>query len=78
MGKAGLVLRPASAQYALTERGRDVLAEHTDRIDMSVLAGFPEYKVFRFASPKASKDEQPVETKHADELSPSEAVGRLL
>lgn len=78
MGKAGLVHRPARAQYAITEPGQAVLAENPERVDMHVLNGFAEYQAFR--APKAlSKDSE--ETKVvalADELSPSEAVGRLV
>ena len=34
MGKAELVSRPARGQYALTRRGREVLAANPDRVDM--------------------------------------------
>lgn len=79
MGKAGLVHRPVRAQYAITDRGRDVLAKHGERVDMSVLATFPEYRAFRFASPKSTKNEPTDDlAKLVDELSPSEAVGRLV
>ncbi|WP_432536344.1 winged helix-turn-helix domain-containing protein [Kineococcus arenarius] len=43
MVKAGLVSRPARAQYAITECGRQVLSQQPERMDMNLLSGFPEY-----------------------------------
>lgn len=78
MGKAGLVSRPARAQYALTDRGRNVLVEHADRVDMAVLSTFEDYQQFRAPKPglKPVGDATVVEV--AEELSPSESVGRLV
>jgi restriction system protein len=81
MAKAGLVSRPARAQYALTPRGREVLAKNPDRVDMTVLSEFPEYQVFR--TPKVAVDEDDatassIEAFAASEVSPSEAVGQLV
>jgi restriction system protein len=77
MAKAGLVVHPSRAQYALTETGRDVLTTHPDRVDMGVLSEFESYRVFRATkkptTPTASKIEEV-----ADEVSPSEAVGKLV
>jgi len=47
MGKAGLVTRPARANYALTERGQLVLRQNPQRVDMAVLNTFLEYQAFR-------------------------------
>src|SRR5450756_1802878 len=47
MGKAGLADRPARGQYTITERGRQVLSDHPERVDLSVLGKFPEYLEFR-------------------------------
>lgn len=47
MSYAGLVERPLRARYRLTDRGRQVLLEHPDRVDMSVLSTFEEYRAFR-------------------------------
>lgn len=78
MGKAGLVHRPARAQYAITERGQTVLAKHSERVDMHVLNEFAEYQAFR-APKAANKDSEPAKlVELTDELSPSEAVGRLV
>jgi len=48
--QAGLVDRPARGQVTITAAGRDVLAAHTDRVDMSVLRGFDSYREFRSRS----------------------------
>ena len=36
--RCGLLLRPRRSVYAITERGQQVLREHLDRIDLSVLS----------------------------------------
>jgi restriction system protein len=80
MAKAGLTLRPERAQYALTQRGRDVLAKHPQRVDMNVLSAFPEYQEFRTPTgpPKPPTGPTTAITVVTDELSPSEAVGSLV
>lgn len=80
MAKAGLVERPSRAQYALTEAGRDVLKKHPTRIDMGVLAEFESYRKFRETkNPSVTSDETKSKVNTvADEVSPSEAVGRLV
>src|SRR5262249_22746001 len=47
LAQAGLLHRPARGVSQITDRGRGVLREHPDRIDMRVLMGFPEYAEFR-------------------------------
>lgn len=47
--RVGLLVRPRRSVYAITERGRHVLAEHPERIDLTVLAQFPEFAEFRKA-----------------------------
>lgn len=78
MGKAGLVARPARAQYALTPRGAEVLNRHPERVDMHVLSSFAEYQEFRTKKAAAGDSGQPEAVEVASELSPSEAVGRLV
>ena len=48
--QAGLLERPARAQVVITPAGRDVLAAHPDRVDMSVLRGYESYRRFRSRS----------------------------
>ena len=45
--QAGLLDRPARGQVRLTDAGRTVLAQHSERVDMGVLNGFPAYRDFR-------------------------------
>lgn len=45
--QAGLLERPARGHIAITATGREVLAAHPDRVDMSVLREFPSYRDFR-------------------------------
>lgn len=78
MGKAGLVSRPARAQYALTQRGREVLEAHPDRVDMAVLLAFAEYRAFRTPKAVDMAITDVAITTVVDELSPSEAVGSLI
>jgi hypothetical protein len=47
--RVGLLVRPRRSVYAITKRGREVLAEHPDRIDLTVLSQFPEFAEFRKA-----------------------------
>jgi restriction system protein len=47
LAQAGLLYRPARAMSQITDRGREVLRDHSDRVDLRVLAAFPEYAEFR-------------------------------
>jgi restriction system protein len=47
--RTGLLARPRRSVYAITDRGREVLAANPDRIDLSVLSQFPEFHEFRKA-----------------------------
>jgi restriction system protein len=47
---AGLLVRPRRGVTVITARGRQVIAQHPDRVDMGVLAGFEEYRQFRDGS----------------------------
>jgi restriction system protein len=47
--RVGLLQRPRRGVYVITERGREVLAAHPERIDLSVLSQFPELAEFRRA-----------------------------
>jgi restriction system protein len=76
MAQAGLLNRPERGRYLLSERGKKVLREHPDRVDLRVLLEFPEYQDFR--TRKSEKSEQKSAAVVSDELSPSEAVGALV
>lgn len=47
--RAGLIERPRRAVYRITERGRQVLSENPDRVDLAVLSQFKEFSEFRKA-----------------------------
>lgn len=76
MSQAGLLDRPERGRYLLSERGRNVLENHPDRVDMAVLAQFPEYQEFR--ARKKEKQPQDAVSVVSDELSPSESVGAIV
>jgi len=76
MGKAGLALRPARGQYTITERGRQVLMDHPERVDLSILGTFPEYVAFRAI--RHEKQETFGSSIVPTDVSPSEAIGALV
>jgi restriction system protein len=76
MGKAGLAERPARGQYTITDRGRQVLTDHPERVDLSVLGTFPEYVAFRAIH--HDKPETAVTSVVSTDASPSEAIGALV
>ena len=47
LSQAGLVRRPKRGIVQITDRGRDVLREHPDRIDNHVLIQFEEFRDFK-------------------------------
>jgi restriction system protein len=47
--QTGLLNRPRRGITVMTERGRDVLRENPERIDLRVLGQFPEFEQFRTA-----------------------------
>jgi len=76
MSHALLVERPARGSYAITGRGRQVLADNPNRVDVGVLSAFEEYRAFRYA--KRPKQDAGVVTVVTDEVSPREAIGALV
>jgi len=44
--RCGLLDRPSRSVYRITERGREVMEAHPDRVDLSVLRGFKEFHEF--------------------------------
>lgn len=75
--EAGLILRPERGRFVLSERGKKVLQDNPERVDMAVLQQFPEYQEFRARRREKHDDGKPV-TIPTDEVSPSEAIGRLV
>ena len=66
MSKAGLVERPKRGHVCITQRGRDLLATEPDRIDLAVLARYPEYEAWKKRSSTkdsgATSDQNPEES----------------
>ena len=75
MAQDGLLTRPERGRYLLSNRGKKVLQEHPDRVDLQVLQQFPEYQDFR--SRKSEKQAEKSVTV-VDEVSPSEAVNAIV
>jgi restriction system protein len=78
MAQAGLLARPARGVTEITDRGARVLDQYPDRVDMKVLAQFPEYEEFR-ARTKQRKGQPPPDTRQGngagrEDLSPREAI----
>jgi restriction system protein len=48
--RVGALVRPRRSVYAITARGREVLAANPERVDLGVLSQFPELAEFRKAS----------------------------
>ena len=76
MTQAGLLARPERGRYLLTERGRKVLHDYPDRVDMTVLLQFPEYQEFR--ARKSEKHLEKSVSVVSDEVSPSESIGAIV
>ncbi|MGY1832122.1 restriction endonuclease [Geodermatophilus sp. SYSU D01180] len=78
--QAGLLERPARGQVAIAAVGRAVLAEHPDRVDMTVLRGFESYRVFRSKSTTRDTDDgipNPTEPQ-ADAASPQDLLAQAV
>lgn len=45
--RCGLISRPRRSVYVITPRGRSVIEDHPDRVDLGVLSQFPEFHEFR-------------------------------
>ncbi|GAA4536736.1 hypothetical protein GCM10023192_35300 [Amycolatopsis samaneae] len=54
--QAGLLARPKRGHVVITARGREVLAEHPDRVDIKLLGRFEEYRDFRTRTRAAGRD----------------------
>lgn len=53
--KAGLLRSQRRGYFSITERGKEVLANNPQSIDLKLLAQFPEFQAFRAASKEESK-----------------------
>jgi restriction system protein len=83
LAQSALLDRPSRGVTQITARGTDVLRQHPKRIDMSLLARFPEYQEFRRRTrERAGKPSEGAAPARAgsgqDELSPREAIAEVI
>jgi len=69
-----LIERPKRATYRITERGRETLDTHPERVDLKVLSVFPEFEEFRQAKAPAAGDDTGAARPPADEHTPEERI----
>ena len=73
--QAGLLISPRRAISVITDRGREALRIHPERIDLRVLNGFEEYREFRNRRKNAEDDEADTsETEIQDAQTPEELL----
>jgi len=70
--KAGLIEDPRRGYFQITERGKAVLKENPDRIDMQYLRRFPEYVEFRQTARET--DQTDLSDEVLEYLTPEEAL----
>lgn len=71
--KALLLDRPARATIEITQRGREVLAENHDRVDLPFLMRYPEFRKFRETS-KPVTSPNGTEVEKPEQISPLEQL----
>jgi restriction system protein len=72
--KAGVIETPRRGIMRITERGRELLGEHLERIDNKVLMRYPEFQEFR----SRMSTQSPSSQYQSDETAtPEEQIGKL-
>jgi restriction system protein len=75
VSQAGLLEAPRRAISVLTDKGRQVLAEHPDRVDLKTLNEFEEYRAFRNKKkPTTAESSHEEATVDQDAQTPEEAL----
>ena len=72
--KAGLLERTGRGRVRITARGREALAMESNRIDLAVLARYPEYQQFRQRSRNGGNEVQPSAVSVLPDAPPQEAI----
>jgi len=73
--QAGLLISPRRAISAITDRGREALRTHPERIDLRVLNGFEAYREFRNRRKNVEDDESDAsDTEIQDAQTPEELL----
>jgi restriction system protein len=78
MTKAGLLERSRRSHFHITERGRTLLKEKPDAINLALLGRYPEFVAFRFSATDTSAiaDASPVAVEESG-ATPEEVIERL-
>jgi restriction system protein len=77
LDKAGALRRTRRSHFVVTDRGRELLKQHPDRIDTRVLRQFPEFQAFQTARVESSEDSEHPKDQGSEELSsatPEDAI----
>ena len=82
LGKAGLIDFTKRAHFCISQRGRDVLAQNPQRIDIKYLSQFPEFRAFRNTAHNTAEADDSVSSpdgdngviKNSDSLTPDEVM----
>src|SRR5271165_453304 len=69
-----LIERPCRAVYRVTDRGRQILAENADRVDLKVLAQFEELAEFRQGKQPSADGDGVTAIADSDERTPEERI----
>lgn len=69
-----LIERPTRATYRISDRGRQVLAENPDRVDLKVLSQFAEFRDFRELKTADASTRESQEATGRPELTPEERI----
>ncbi len=68
MSQAGLITRPKRGVYVISERGRNVLQTHANRVDSKVLEQFPEFLEFKNRRSEKGSRSAPMTNPHLSTL----------
>lgn len=74
LGKAGLIKLTKRAYFEITERGRAVLANPPQTINIKFLESFPEFKAFREAASESQTAPKVEPISLREELTPDEVI----
>jgi len=72
--RVGLLARPERSVYAVTDRGREVLAANPERVDLHVLSQFPEFAEFRKSKKKDTSGGVSIEPTATETATPEERI----
>lgn len=71
--KAQLLKRPARATISITERGRSLLSEKPERVDLALMMRYPEFRTFREQSTRRAPKAK-IEPESEPDISPLEQL----